>query len=195
MAYQIDRFNKSPLTTVEDGTLDETTDIKFVGKNYAGYGEIHNENFLFLLENFSGANQPPKPVSGQLWFDSGSDRMKFRDGNQNWRTVGGAEVSGAQPAGLANGDFWWDSANEQLYVYNGSSFVLIGPQDAGEGQTQMISRTVLDNTSPAGVSRSIITGTVNDVTTFIISPVEFTLGAGSDNEISGFSDIKQGHYT
>ena len=101
MAYQIDRFNKSPLTTVEDGTLDETTDIKFVGKNYAGYGEIHNENFLFLLENFSGANQPPKPLSGQLWFDSGADRMKFRDGNQTWRTVGGAEVSGAQPAGLA----------------------------------------------------------------------------------------------
>jgi hypothetical protein len=192
MAYQIDRFNKSPLTTVEDGTLDETTDIKFVGKNYAGYGEIHNENFLFLLENFAGANQPPKPVSGQLWFDSGSDRMKFRDGNQNWRTVGGAEVSGAQPAGLAEGDFWWDSANEQLYVYNGSNFVLIGPQDAGEGQTAMISRTVLDNTSPTGVSRSIITATVNDSVEFVISPVAFTLGSGADNEISGFSDIKQG---
>ena len=192
MAYQIDRFNKSPLTTVEDGTLDETTDIKFVGKNYAGYGEIHNENFLFLLENFAGANQPPKPVSGQLWFDSSSDRMKFRDGNQNWRTVGGAEVAGAQPAGLAEGDFWWDSANEQLYVYNGSNFVLIGPQDAGEGQTQMISRTVLDNTSPSGVSRSIITATVNDSVQFIISPVAFTLGAGADNEINGFSNIKQG---
>ena len=192
MAYQIDRFNKSPLTTVEDGTLDETTDIKFVGKNYAGYGEIHNENFLFLLENFAGANQPPKPLSGQLWFDSGSDRMKFRDGNQNWRTVGGAEVSGAQPAGLAEGDFWWDSANEQLYVYNGSNFVLIGPQDAGEGQTAMVSRTVLDNTSPTGVSRSIITATVNDSVQFVISPVAFTLGSGADNEISGFSDIQQG---
>ena len=192
MAYQIDRFNKSPLTTVEDGTLDETTDIKFVGKNYAGYGEIHNENFLFLLENFSGANQPPKPLSGQLWFDSGADRMKFRDGNQTWRTVGGAEVSGAQPAGLAEGDFWWDTANEQLYVYNGSTFVLIGPQDAGEGQTQMISRTVLDNTSPAGVSRSIITATVNDSVQFVISPVAFTLGSGAGNEISGFADVKQG---
>ena len=192
MAYQIDRFNKSPLTTVEDGTLDETTDIKFVGKNYAGYGEIHNENFLFLLENFAGANQPPKPISGQLWFDSASDRMKFRDGNQNWRTVGGAEVSGAQPAGLASGDFWWDSANEQLYVFNGSNFVLVGPQDAGEGQTQMVSRTVLDNTSPNGVSRSIITATVNDSVVFVISPVAFTLGSGADNEIQGFSDIKQG---
>lgn len=192
MAYQIDRFNKSPLTTVEDGTLDETTDIKFVGKNYAGYGEIHNENFLFLLENFAGANQPPKPLSGQLWFDSGSDRMKFRDGNENWRTVGGAEVSAAQPAGLAEGDFWWDSANEQLYVYNGSNFVLIGPQDAGEGQTQMVSRTVLDNSAPSGISRSIITATVNDTVTFVISPTAFTLGAGADNEINGFSDIHQG---
>ena len=56
----------------------------------------------------------------------------------------------------------------------------------------MISRTVLDNTSPAGVSRSIITATVNDSVQFIISPVAFTLGAGADNEISGFADVKQG---
>jgi len=38
MAYQIDRYNNTILTTVEDGTLDQTTDLKFIGKNYAGYG-------------------------------------------------------------------------------------------------------------------------------------------------------------
>mgnify|MGYP003307612161 CR=1 FL=1 len=53
MAYQIDRYNNTLLTNVEDGTVDQTTDLKFIGKNYAGYGEIQNENFLFLLENFS----------------------------------------------------------------------------------------------------------------------------------------------
>jgi hypothetical protein len=121
MAYTIDRFSKTPLTTVEDGTLNETTDIKFVGKNYAGYGEVHNENFLHMMEHFAGANQPPKPVSGQVWYDTGTDRMKFRDENSSWRSIGGAEVSGTQPAGLAQGDFWWDSANEQLYVYNGTT--------------------------------------------------------------------------
>ena len=38
MAYQIDRFNNTTLTNVEDGTVDQTTDLKFIGKNYAGYG-------------------------------------------------------------------------------------------------------------------------------------------------------------
>ena len=54
MAYTIDRYSGVTLTTVEDGTVDQTTDIKLVGKNYAGYGEIQNENFLHLLENFRG---------------------------------------------------------------------------------------------------------------------------------------------
>jgi hypothetical protein len=189
MAYQINRFNRALLTTVEDGTLDETTDIKFVGKNYAGYGEAHNENFLFLLENFSGANEPPKPISGQLWFDSGAQRMKFRDSNNKWRTVGGAEVSASQPAGLASGDFWWDSANEQLYVFNGTEFILIGPQDAGDGITQMISQTVIDTTD---VSRSVIVSYVNDVPVHVISPTEFTIKNVSGNTIDGFGTIRQG---
>jgi len=189
MAYQINRFNRSLLTTVEDGTLDETTDIKFVGKNYAGYGEAHNENFLFLLENFSGANEPPKPISGQLWFDTAAQRMKFRDSNNKWRTVGGAEVSASQPAGLATGDFWWDSGNEQLYVFNGTEFILIGPQDAGDGITQMVSQTVIDTTD---VSRSVIVAYINDVPVHVISPNEFTIKNLSGNNIDGFGTIRQG---
>ena len=54
MAYTIDKYNNTQLTVVADGTIDQTTDLKLVGKNYAGYGEIQNENFVFLLENFSG---------------------------------------------------------------------------------------------------------------------------------------------
>ena len=189
MAYQIDRFNRTPLTTVEDGTLDETTDIKFVGKNYAGYGEIHNENFLFLLENFAGANEPPKPVSGQVWYDAGSDRMKFRDSNNSWRTIGGAETSATQPAGLAEGDFWWDTANDQLYVYNGTEFILIGPQGAGENQTQMVSRTVLDTND---VARPVIVSIVNNVPITVYSPTEFTIKSVSGNTIEGFTTIRQG---
>ena len=67
MAYTINKYNTDQLTIVQDGTLDQTTDIKLVGKNYAGYGEIQNENFVFLLENFAGANQPPRAIKGQIW--------------------------------------------------------------------------------------------------------------------------------
>src|SRR6056300_993827 len=106
MAYTINRYNNATLTVVEDGTLDQTTDLKLVGKNYAGYGEIQNENFVFLLENFAGASQPPKAISGQIWFDSGNSKLKFYDGTK-WRTTGGAEVPATAPSGLTEGDFWW----------------------------------------------------------------------------------------
>ena len=189
MAYAIDRYNNTLLTTVEDGTVDQTTDLKFIGKNYAGYGEIQNENFLFLLENFSGANQPARPISGQVWFDSGSSKLKFYDGTQ-WRTTGGAEISGTQPTGLANGDFWWDTGNDQLYVYNGTNFILIGPQNAGEGVTQMQSLEVLDTTS---ATRGIIAAVIEDETTMVISPTQFDLNASQTALITqGFDRIHKG---
>ena len=189
MAYTINRYNNATLTVVEDGTLDQTTDLKLVGKNYAGYGEIQNENFVFLLENFAGASQPPKAISGQIWFDSGNSKLKFYDGSQ-WRTTGGAEISSTQPAGLSQGDFWWDTNNEQLYAYNGTDFVLVGPQDAGEGLTQMQSRSIRDTGS---LTKSIITATINDEVIFVISGQEFTIDSSdAENAIAGFDVIKQG---
>ena len=186
MAYQIDRYNNTLLTVVEDGTIDQTTDLKFIGKNYAGYGEIQNENFLYLLENFAGANQPARPLSGQIWFDTANSKLKFYDGTK-FRTTGGAEIATTEPTGLAIGDFWWDSANDQLYVYNGVSYILIGPQNAGEGVTQMQSREVLDST---GATRGVIVSTIEDEIVFVISPNEFDLNASTP--ITGFNRIKKG---
>jgi len=189
MAYTIDRYNNTLLTVVEDGTIDQTTDLKLVGKNYAGYGEIQNENFVFLLENFNGANPPPKAVSGQVWFDSSSKKLKFYDGAK-FRTTGGAEVSPTIPSGLTEGDFWWDTANEQLYAYNGTDFILVGPQDAGDGVTQMQSRTVRDT---LGNSRSVIVSLVNDEIIHIISSQQFTIDSSdAENAIAGFDVVRQG---
>ena len=189
MSYQIDRYNKTLLTVVEDGTIDQSTDLNFVGKNYAGYGEIHNENFLFLLENFAGANPPPRAISGQVWFDSNESKLKFYDGSR-WRTTGGAETTGSTPTGLTEGDFWWDTANEQLYAYNGTDFILIGPQDAGEGVTQMQSRSVRDTN---GFVHPVITSVVNDVVVHIISNDTFTIDTtDAENVIPGFDVVKKG---
>ena len=189
MAYTIDKYNNTQLTVVEDGTIDQTTDLKLVGKNYAGYGEIQNENFVFLLENFSGANAPPKAISGQIWFDSSTRKLKFYDGTK-FRTTGGAEISATQPSGLTTGDFWWDTTNEQLYAYNGTTFILVGPQNVGETVTQWQSASVNDN---LGTSRAIIKAVINDETTMIVSNQTFTIDSTDvTNAIAGFDIIKQG---
>ena len=119
MPYQIDLTNGTLLTTIQDGTIDQTTNLKLVGRNYAGYGEIQNENFVHLLENFASNNAPSRPLDGQIWFDTAANKLKFYDGVK-FRTTGGAEVGTTQPAGLTTGDFWWDTGNDQLYAYNGT---------------------------------------------------------------------------
>jgi hypothetical protein len=145
MAYQVDKFNGTFLTSVEDGTIDSTTDLRFVGKNYAGYGEVQNENFLHLLENFANTTQPPKSILGQIWYDSANKRLKFYNGSQ-FKVAGGAEVSVTAPSGLAIGEFWWDSAAKQLYTYDGSQFILVGPEASPDlGTSSVVAQVVKDD--------------------------------------------------
>ncbi len=144
---------------------------------------------VFLLENFAGQTEPPRKISGQIWFDTGNSKLKFYDGIK-WRTTGGAEVSSTVPTGLKEGDFWWDQNNEQLYTYNGGDFVLIGPQSAGSGQTQIVSRSVRDTT---GGSRNIITAVVEDETIMAFSSQDFTIDTSDvDSNITGFDRIRPG---
>lgn len=189
MPYTINRYNGLKIAVVADGTIDNTTDLKVIGKNYAGYGEVQNENFIFLLENFANTTPPPRPLSGQLWFDSGTNKLKFYDGGK-FRTTGGAEVGAIAPSGLTTGDFWWDSVNKQLYAWDGSSFQLIGPQGvAGQGTTQMRSRSVKDT---SGATHAIIEAVTNNNTSFIASKdEEFELDSTA-NSIPGFTKVKQG---
>ena len=187
MAYTINKYNGLELTQVEDGTVNSITELRLVGKNYAGYGEIQNENMIHMLENFSSSVSPTRPITGMLWYDVGTTKIKFYDGTQ-WKTTGGAEASTTEPAGLNEGDFWWNSQTNQLYAKSaGGDVVLIGPQSAGTGLTQMRSLEVLDNNA---AQHSIISATINDDVVFIISPDEFVLSA--EDNIEGFDEIRKG---
>lgn len=188
MAYQINRFNQTLFTVLEDGTIDQSTDLKFVGKNYAGYGEIHNENFLFLLENFSNDTAPPNRIKGQIWFDSSVSKLKFYDGT-TWRTAGGAEVTDDRPSNLTEGDFWWDAANDQLFAFNGSDFILVGPQNVGKGITGTQDRTVLDKYN---VPHEVVASVINGKTVAVFSDEEFEILNTPNNIIEGFDRIKRG---
>jgi len=195
MAYIINKFNGTQLLTVEDGTVDNTTDLKFVGKNYSGYGEIQNENYLFLLENFAGTASPTKAISGQIWFDASLNKLKFYTGSQ-WKNTGGSEVSSSAPTGLTVGDFWFNNATNQLYARTSQDdFVLVGPQAAGDGQTQMRSIDVVDT---GNTSKAIIAALVNDNVQFVISDEEFTLKSTQDSNVpvgvnsTNFPKIKKG---
>lgn len=187
MPYNINRYNGALVATVEDGTVDNTLDIKLIGRNYAGYGEVQNENFVHLLENFAGTSEPPKKVSGQIWFDSTNKKLKFYDGTK-FRTTGGAEIGISQPSGLTTGDFWFNTQTNQLYAWtNNNSFVLVGPQAVeSAGTTELKSVSVTDI---GGTTHPIVRAIINNKTVFIISNSEFQI---PDNTIEGFKLIKKG---
>jgi hypothetical protein len=208
MAYTIFNTRNNEVTVVEDGTIDNTTDLKLIGKNYSGYGEIQNENFVYLLENFAGANQPPRPIAGQLWFDTDDGKIKLYDGNAESAFVplGNLHI-GALPTGAAitaanvtKGDLWWDDVTSQLYAHNGASsgdpFVLIGPKGSQDVLTDLVEASVYDNLlvdgdpSPEDHEHKILKGYLDNKVVFIASNDEFTLD--NSNAISGFDRIKKG---
>lgn len=187
MAYIINRYNGTVLTNVEDGTVNQTTELKFIGKNFAGYGEAQNENFLFLLENFAGSTAPTRPLSGMIWYDNATSKIKVYDGSK-WKTTGGAEVSTTAPTGLVEGDLWWNNTTNQLYARNAANeWVLVGPQGAGTGVTQMQSLTLTDT---LGGTHAVIAATIEDDVIYIISADEFTISVA--DSITGFDIIKKG---
>ena len=146
MAYQVNNFDGGFLVSVADGTIDTTTDIRFIGKNYAGYGEVQNENFLHLMENFANTTPPPKVVTGQIWYDSSTERLKFYDGAR-FRMASGAEPKASAPTGLKQGEFWWDTSAKQLYTWSGTDFVLVGPVASPELGTSTVEAAVVKDTS------------------------------------------------
>ena len=188
MAYQVDKFNGTFLVSVDDGTIDTTTDLRFVGKNYAGYGEVQNENFLHLLENFANTSAPPKRVTGQIWYDSGNKKLRFYDGIR-FRTASGAEIGPTAPSGLQAGDFWFDTSAEQLYAWNGTEFVLIGPETQPDLGASAVSAQVVKDT--IGNNHTIVKFQSGGDVISIVSKDAFTLNS-TINPITGFTVIKKG---
>ena len=124
MAYTINRFDGQELTQVLDASINTATDLKLVGKNFAGYGETQNENLVFLLENFSGDTEPANKIRGQVWYDTAEDKLKFYSGSR-WKTLGIVETAAAEPA-QTQGDIWNDSTVNRLKYYNGSEYKTVG---------------------------------------------------------------------
>ena len=189
MSYIINTYNGNQLTVIADGTVDNTTELSLVGKNYSGYGTFQNDNFIYLLENFANVSAPTKPISGQLWFDNSSNKLKVYDKNLNWKTISGADTSTGFPSYLTEGDFWFDTIKNQLYVYSTSGYKLIGPPQVESGTSSFQVITVKDT---AGTPHDIITASVKGTTIFTVSnDATFTL-MPSINPISGFIDIHPG---
>ena len=188
MPYIINKYSGSELVVLQDGTLDTSTSIGLLGRNYVGYGEVQNENFLFLLENFAGTNPPTRAVEGQAWYDSVNNKLNTYDGT-NWVPVGAAIALENAPTESAEGALWYKISTKQLYVYSDTSgWILVGPEGvSGFGETKIKTAILRDINS---VNHAVLLVLVNDEVLSIHSADAFTID--TLDAITGFNELQKG---
>jgi microcystin-dependent protein len=180
-----DRENKTPIT-VYDNTSNADTSLDFPGRNVTGYGQIIAENFLALLENFASGAAPTNPVEGQLWYNSLEGILQIWD-NTQWKAASNIQKSTSEPSveSARVGELWVDTTNQQLYVFSGSSWILVGPNFSTGLQSGPVVESIIDSDN---FDRVIVTFYVEDKPIIVISKDSFT----PKNSINGFSAIKTG---
>ena len=183
MSYTIRKFNGTELVVLQDGTIDTSISVALVGRNYTGYGELQNQNFLYLLENFANAAPPSTPLVGQTWFSTENNNLHVYDGS-GWSLVGTATVSDTAPENPPSGSLWFDSDENKLYCWIGA-WVFVGPENVpGYGKTKAESMTLLSDT---GSRYPVILMYVNDAIQAIVSSSSFTISSTERPE--GFLDL------
>lgn len=187
MPYIINKTDGSVLTTVGDGTINNNiTSLTLIGKNYDKYGELINENFVRLLENFANNSSPSNPLAGQIWWDTFNTQLKVYTGSE-FKSVAKLTSATAQPSNNKIGDLWWDTTNGQLKIYNGTSFTTIGPNSSLEfGSTGATPEELLDVAAEPHLVVSLFSGStrvavVSEDAEFVPVP-----------PLPGFSSIKPG---
>jgi len=107
MAYTIIRSNGTTLTTIQDGTINTTsTALGLPGRNYAGYGQTLNTNFVRLTEHFANDVPPPNPIKGQLWYNTTAGTLNLCPGDgissaSAWLTLASTSSGGNTVLGNA----------------------------------------------------------------------------------------------
>ena len=185
MAYSINKTDGTIIATVADGQIDQfSTDLTLIGKNYSGFGEALNENFIKLLENFAETSGPSNPIRGQIWFDASELKLKVYNGTA-FVPVSSATIATSQPLTLGIGDLWFDDLNKQLFFYDGTNTILLGPDySVSQGLSGLKVATILDTLNQSRVITYLYT---NGVLIGIFSKDSFT----PKLPITGFSGTIQ----
>jgi hypothetical protein len=108
MAYTIVKSDGTVLTTIADGTINtSSTSLGLPGRNYAGYGQSLDTNFVHVTENFADSTPPANPLRGQIWYDTSDSTLKVcpTDGESNslaWLSLTSTASGGNTTFGSVN---------------------------------------------------------------------------------------------
>ena len=164
MPYNITKSDGTIIFQLADGLVDTShASIKFIGKNVSNYGEIQNDNLLWMVEHFARDTPPSNYLDGQLWFDAtnGVARLKLRASSQ-WRQLPTIAVNATLPSGQTPGDLWWDTANNQLLIWTPTGHTLIGPNYTATRATRLDSDRTINGKIFNGTENIVISSTITN---------------------------------
>jgi len=175
MPYTLTKTNGTTLAVIQDASVDTTTNLTFVGKNYSGYGQVIDENFVKLLENFSNNSAPTKPLQGQLWFDNTPSigQLKLCYDGANFKGLASIRVQSNTPDSSVAGDLWWD--NSYLRLFNGSAYTIIGPSQSASSRSSWVFEEDIGQQDSGNTSYPIIKGEVGGIPIVTITKLGTTL--------------------
>ena len=196
MAYTINLTNGTTFATITDGTVNTALapTLTLIGKNYAGYGQFLDDNFIRMLENSANTTAPPAPLSGQLWWDTTTPPgplLKVYSGTA-WKVISGATSSASAPNPAVQGDLWYDNVNQQLKVCSAapSTFIVVGPAySSAQGTSGAVPITISN-----GTTGYIVTGLYanNNLVGIISGATDFVPAGNSSGFATEFPKIYKG---
>jgi hypothetical protein len=166
MAYTIIRTNGTTLTTIPDGTINTSySTLSLPGRNYAGYGQAIDTNYIHQLENFAYTSPPAGALMGQLWYNTNDNTLRVcpADGTTNpalWTAL--ASTSGTSTFGNVVA----------------SNMDVTGTANIGTADITSLTTAVISAGSSS--TNGVITGT-------------WTLAAGSTMQ-AGYADLAERHH-
>ena len=86
MPYTISKTDGTFLVSIPDTTIDNSTSLSLIGKNAQNFGQVVDQNFINLLQNFANSASPINPLQGQTWYDTSASSLNIFDGS-TWRTI------------------------------------------------------------------------------------------------------------
>ena len=190
MSYNINVATVGTLV-IADGTKNNSTSLTLVGKNYPGYGTYIIQDLVNLLQNWTGTNQPASPVTGQLWYNTNNNVLQIYTGTvfKNITCV----TSGTSFPTVSNqqGDLFYKSDDQQLYIYSGTAWILLGPSyTSAQQKTTAVAAFVPDN---GNALRSVLELWVGNHLTGIVSKDSFTPSSTFIAANPGFQTISPGY--
>jgi hypothetical protein len=188
MAYTIVKTNGTILTTIADGTINtSSTSLALPGRNFAGYGQYVDTNFVHQLENFANTSPPANPLQGQLWYNTNANTLYVcpADGTSNanaWLALTSTSSGGATTFGAVT--VTGNISSNNLTVTNGITADTITVRLATVTSTANIATGNITTANLGTTNTQLITAGSN-TTAGTLTGTWTVNGGGTANSLAG----------